>query len=82
MIPVYCINVGRKFYPHFLLFEATPRSLRESPFRARRHVVTSVQAWTERRIEKVNQQEEERLSKCKRLRRMDATKVEPLEDED
>ena len=36
----------------------------------------------ERRVEKVNQQEEERLSKCKRLRRMDAKKVEPLEDED
>lgn len=41
----------------------------------------NMEAWTERRIEKVNQQEEERLSKCKRLRRMDATKVEPLEDE-
>eukprot|EP00435_Cladocopium_sp_Y103_P048944 s2951_g14.t1 len=40
----------------------------------------NMEAWTVRRIEKVNQQEEERLSKCKRLRRMDATMVEPLED--
>lgn len=39
------------------------------------------EAYMERRVEKVNQQEEERLSKCKRLRRMDAKKVELLEDE-